>query len=171
MSDDPNTGPAPSTSSGTATPGAPTTLRMRPLDLTIPYQLQINWDMVTLQDINLHLSTFSLHTTPNSQLQFLTPVGKLFGSGGIEVLHREVQSWPYWFVDWSTKAAIDWSKTAGVQLHLNNEADIGLKPLRGVTLTAQGNLNLTWRPMDGTGKIEPSGGIYLKLNILELLPR
>jgi hypothetical protein len=160
-----------STSSSTSsTPGAPTTLRMRPLDLTSPYQLQIYWDMTTIQQMNLDLSHFTVHTTPNTQLQFLNPVGKLFGAGGIEVLHREVQTWPNWFVDWSTRAAIDWSKTAGVQLHLNNEAEIGLKPLRGVTLTAQGNLNLTWRPMDGTGKIEPSGGVYLKINILELLP-
>jgi flagellar hook assembly protein FlgD len=144
---------------------------MRPLDITVPYQLRIDWDMVTLQQMNLQLSQFSVHTTPNTQLQFLNPVGKLFGAGGIEVLHREVQSWPNWFVDWSTRATIDFSKSAGIQLHLNNQAEIGLRPLRGVSLTAQGNLNLTWRPMDGTGSIQPSGGVYLKINILELLPR
>jgi hypothetical protein len=160
MSDDPN-----------ASPNVPTTLRMRPLDLTVPYQLNMYWDMTTLQQINYELSSFSLHSQPNTQLQFLSPVGKLFGAGGVEVMHREVQSWPNWFFTWSTKAAVDFSKTAGIQLHLNNEADIGIKPLRGVSIFAQGNLNLTWRPMDGTGKIEPSGGIYFRLNILELLPR
>ncbi|HEY7626117.1 MAG TPA: peptidoglycan-binding domain-containing protein [Ilumatobacteraceae bacterium] len=158
-------------SSGSTGPATPTTLRMRPLDITVPYQLRIDWDMVTLQQMNLQLSQFSVHTTPNTQLQFLNPVGKLFGAGGIEVLHREVQSWPNWFVDWSTRATIDFSKSAGIQLHLNNQAEIGLRPLRGVSLTAQGNLNLTWRPMDGTGSIQPSGGVYLKINILELLPR
>lgn len=160
-----------SSSSSSSSPGAPTTLRMRPLNETVQYQLQIQWDMTTLQQMNLDLSHFSVHSTPNTQLQFLNPVGKLFGAGGIEVLHREVQSWPNWFVDWSMKATVDFSKSAGIQLHLNNEAEIGIKPLRGVSLTAQGNLNLTWQPQSGTGSIQPSGGIYLKLNILELLPR
>lgn len=166
-----SSGSSGSSGSGSSSPPTPTTLRMRPLDITVPYQLRIDWDMVTLQQMNLQLSQFSVHTTPNTQFQFLQPVGKLFGAGGIEVLHREVQSWPNWFVDWSTKATIDFAKSAGIQLHLNNEAEIGLRPLRGVSLTAQGNLNLTWRPMDGTGSIQPSGGVYLKINILELLPR
>lgn len=168
---DPASASSGSSSGSSSGPSAPTTLRMRPLDITTPFQLRIDWDLVTIQQMNLDLSHFSVHSTPNTQLQFLNPVGKLFGAGGIEVLHREVQSWPHWFVDWSTKAAIDWSSSAGIQLHLDNEAEIGLRPLRGVSLTAQGNLNLTWRPMDGTGKIEPSGGVFLKINILELLPK
>ena len=100
----------------TPTPGAPTTLRMRPLDLSVPWSLRIHWPDTTLNQLTLDLGNFSVHTTPNTQFRFLTPVGKLFGTGGIEVLHREVQSWPNWFGDWSTKATIDWSKTAGVHI-------------------------------------------------------
>ena len=153
-----------------ATPTTPTTLRMRPLDLTAPWKLTIDWPETTLLQLNLDLGTFTVHSTPNTQFRFLTPVGKLFGAGGIEVLHREVQSWPNWFLDWSTKATIDWSKTAGLELGDVNHATFGLRPLRGVTLTAEGNLDLKWRPMEGTGSITPSGGVYLKLDILKLLP-
>jgi len=158
-------------SSSSSTPGAPTTLRMRPLDLTAPWQLQIHWNEVTLQQLSLDLGNFTVHSTPNTQFRFLTPVGKLFGAGGIEVLHREVNSWPNWFVDWSTKATIDWSKTAGLQLCDVDHLTLGVRPLRGVSLTAEGNLDLKWRPMDGTGSITPSGGIYLKLDIAKLLPQ
>ncbi len=159
-----------STPSSTPTPGAPTTLRMRPLDLTVPWSLQIHWPETTLNQLTLDLGNFSVHSTPNTQFRFLTPVGKLFGAGGIEVLHREVQSWPNWFVDWSTRATIDWSKTAGLQIGDTNHLTFGLRPLRGVTLTAEGNLDLKWQPMQGTGGITPSGGVYLKLDILKLLP-
>ena len=163
---------ATSTSSSTSSSSSPspTTLRMRPLDLTTPYRLQIDWDMVTIQQMNLQLSTFSVHSTPNTQLQFLNPVGKLFGAGGIEVLHREVQSWPNWFVDWSTQATLDWSKNHGLELGVKDHVELGVRPLRGVKLTAEGNLDLKWRPMDGTGSITPSGGVFLKIDILELLP-
>ncbi len=161
--------PAPPPSSS-STPATPTTLRMRPLDLTVPWQLRIDWQEVTLQQLTLDLGKFTVHSTPNTQFRFLTPVGKLFGAGGIEVLHREVQSWPNWFFDWSTKATIDWSKTAGLQLGDENHLTIGVRPLRGVSVTAEGNLNLKWQPMEGTGSITPSGGVFLKLDILQLLP-
>lgn len=158
------------TSSSSTTPSTPTTLRMRPLDLTAPWQLRIDWPETTLNQLSLDLGNFTVHSTPNTQFRFLTPVGKLFGAGGIEVLHREVQSWPNWFVDWSTKATIDFSKNAGIQIGDANHVTFGLRPLRGVTLTAEGNLDLKWRPMEGTGSITPSGGVYLKLDILQLLP-
>ncbi|MEP7201902.1 MAG: hypothetical protein ABI894_04785 [Ilumatobacteraceae bacterium] len=48
---------------------------------------------------------------------------------------------------------------------------LGLRPFRGVTLTAEGNLNLKWQPMQDTGSVTPSGGVYLKIDILKLLPR
>lgn len=162
--------PASSSSSSSSTQSAPTTLRMRPLDLTVPWQLRIDWQDVTLQQLTLDLGKFTVHSTPNTQFRFLTPVGKLFGAGGIEVLHREVQSWPNWFFDWSTKATIDWSKTAGLQLGDENHLTIGVRPLRGVSVTAEGNLNLKWQPMQGTGSITLSGGVFLKLDILQLLP-
>lgn len=159
----------PAGGSTSSSPAAPTTLRMRSINTPTQYQLQINWDLITLQDMNLQLSSFSLHNSPNTQLQFLTPVGKLFGAGGIEVLHREVQSWPNWFVNWSIRATIDFANSKGLQLGLQNDAELGIRPLRGVTLKARGDLNMTWEPLNGTGSIKPSGGVFLTLDVLEVL--
>jgi peptidoglycan hydrolase-like protein with peptidoglycan-binding domain len=159
---------APGSSSGSTS--SPTTLHMRPINVTTQYQLQIDWDLITLQDLNLQLSNFNLTSTPNAQLHFLQPVGKLFGAGGIEVVHREVQSWPNWFVDWSTRATVDWAKGKGLQLGLQNDAELGLRPLRGVTIKARGDLNLTWEPMNGTGSIKPAGSIWITIDILKVLP-
>lgn len=163
-------GTSSSSSSSSSTPSSPTTLRMRPLDLTAPWQLRIDWPETTLHQVSSDLGNFTVHSTPNTQFRFLTPVGKLFGAGGIEVLHREVQSWPNWFVDWSTKATIDWAKNGGLQIGDTNHVTFGLRPLRGVSITAEGNLDLKWRPMEGAGSITPSGGVYLRLDILQLLP-
>ena len=159
-----------STSTPGTTPGVPTTLRMRPLDLTTPWSLRIHWTETTLNQLTLDLKNFSVHSTPNTQFRFLTPVGKLFGTGGIEVLHREVQSWPNWFADWSTKATIEWSTSKGLNIGDTNHLTFGLRPLRGVTLSAQGNLDLKWQPLQGTGSITPSGSINVTLDILKLLP-
>ena len=45
-----------------------------------------------------------------------------------------------------------------------------VRPLRGVSVTAEGNLNLKWQSMQGTGSITLSGGVFLKLDIVQLLP-
>src|SRR5687767_16029552 len=42
----------PAGTSASSTPGTPTTLRMRPIDLSVPYRLQLHWDETTLDDIN-----------------------------------------------------------------------------------------------------------------------
>lgn len=156
-------------SGGSTTPGAPTTLRMRPLDLSVPWRLRLHWDETTLDDINLQLSNFDLTSHPGASLEFLQPVGRLFGTGGIEVINRETRTWPNWFLTWSVRATADWSAQHGLEIGADNEVEIGLRPLRGVDITATGNLDLRWRPMEGTGSVEPSGSIMLNLDILELL--
>jgi hypothetical protein len=156
-------------SSGSSSPGAPTTLRMRPLDLTIPYKLQLHWDDTTLDDINLQLSTFDLRTQPGAQLNFLQPVGRLFGNGGIEVLNLELRTWPNWFARWSVQAVLDWDRQNGPVIGANNQAQLGIRPLRGVDLTVTGNLDLRWMPVPATGTASPSGSIMLNLDILELI--
>jgi hypothetical protein len=156
-------------SSSPSTPGAPTTLRMRPIDLTIPYRLQIHWDETTLDDINLQLSTFDLRSQPGAQLSFLQPVGRLFGNGGIEALNLELRTWPNWFARWSVQAVLDWDQQHGPVIGANNQVQLGIRPLRGVDLTATGNLNLRWMPTAGTGTAEPSGSIMLNIDILQLI--
>ena len=161
--------PGGGSSSSSTTPGAPTTLRMRPIDLTVPYRLQLHWDETTLDQINLQLSSFDLRTQPGAQLTFLQPVGRLFGNGGIEVLNLELRTWPNWFATWSVQAVLDWDRQHGPVIGADNQVQLGIRPLRGVDLTATGNLNLRWMPTSGTGSAEPSGTIMLNIDILQLI--
>jgi peptidoglycan hydrolase-like protein with peptidoglycan-binding domain len=159
----------PSGGSSSSTPGAPTTLRMRPIDTTVPFRLQLHWDETTINDINLQLSSFDLRSHPGAQLSFLQPVGRLFGNGGVEALNLELRTWPNWFATWSVQAVVDWDQNHGLVIGANNHAQIGIRPLRGVDITATGNLNLRFTPSTGTGTAEPSGSIMLNIDILHLL--
>ena len=152
-----------------STPGAPTTLRMRPIDTTVPYRLQLHWDDTTLDEINLQLSTFDLRSHPGAQLSFLQPVGKLFGNGGVEALNLELRTWPNWFATWSVQAVIDWDQQHGPVIGANTQLQLGFRPLRGVDLTATGDLQLRFTPSAGTGTAQPSGSIMLKIDILQLI--
>jgi Putative peptidoglycan binding domain len=155
--------------SSASTPGAPTTLRMRPIDTTVPYRLQLHWDDTTLDEINLQLSTFDLRSHPGAQLSFLQPVGKLFGNGGVEALNLELRTWPNWFATWSVQAVIDWDQQHGPVIGANTQLQLGIRPLRGVDLTATGDLQLRFTPSAGTGTAQPSGSIMLKIDILQLI--
>jgi hypothetical protein len=168
LEQDPGAASSPSSSSS-STPGAPTTLRMRPIDTTVPYRLQLHWDDTTLDEINLQLSTFDLRSHPGAQLSFLQPVGKLFGNGGVEALNLELRTWPNWFATWSVQAVIDWDQQHGPVIGANTQLQLGIRPLRGVDLTATGDLQLRFTPSAGTGTAQPSGSIMLKIDILQLI--
>jgi Putative peptidoglycan binding domain len=159
----------PAAATAPSTPGAPTTLRMRPIDTTVPYRLQLHWDDTTLDEINLQLSTFDLRSHPGAQLSFLQPVGKLFGNGGVEALNLELRTWPNWFATWSVQAVIDWDQQHGPVIGANTQLQLGIRPLRGVDLTATGDLQLRFTPSAGTGTAQPSGSIMLKIDILQLI--
>ena len=64
---------------------------------------------------------------------------------------------------------LDWDQQHGPVIGANNQAQLGIRPLRGVDLTATGNLNLRWMPTSGTGSAEPSGTIMLNIDILQLI--
>jgi peptidoglycan hydrolase-like protein with peptidoglycan-binding domain len=150
--------------------GPPSGVRLRPLDLSVPYSLKLHWDDTTLNQMNLDLQSLDLRTQPGSQLTFLQPVGKLFGNGGVEALNLELQTWPNWFLTWSVQAVAEWDQQHGPVLGADNEVQLGIRPLRGVDLTVTGNLDLRWQPLEGTGSAEPSGTVMININILELLP-
>lgn len=155
-------------SSGSQSPGAPTTLRMRPQEVTVPFRLILPFQDTTLEQINQNWGNFDLRTHQGAQLNYLQPVGKLFGNGGIEAIHREFKTWPNWFLTWSVQGIVAWDQKNGLVIGADNHGQIGVRPLRGVTVTVDGNLNLRI-PVGGDPTIKATGGAYLKLDILELL--
>ena len=156
-------------SSGSQSPGTPTTLRMRPQDLTIPFRLTLPFGDTTLDHMNQSWSNFDLRSHQGAQLSYLQPVGKLFANGGIEALNREIKTWPNWFLTWSIQGVVEWDQRNGLVIGANNHAQLGIKPLKGVEVVLDGNLNLRI-PVGGDPSIKATGGAYLKLNILELIP-
>lgn len=155
-------------SSGSQSPGTPTTLRMRPQDLTVPFRLTVPFQDITLDQLSQSWSNFDLRSHPGAKLSYLQPVGKLFGNGGIEALHLEVRTWPNWFLTWSIQGVVEWDKKNGLLIGENNHGTIGVRPLRGVEVVLDGNLNLRIPIGGGDPTIKATGGAYLKLNILEL---
>ena len=69
----------------------------------------------------------------------------------------------------SVQAVLDWDRQNGPVIGANNQAQLGIRPLRGVDLTVTGNLDLRWMPVPATGTASPSGSIMLNLDILELI--
>lgn len=156
-----------STGSGSQTPGAPTTLRMRPQELTVPFTLRVPFQDITLDALNQSWSNFDLRNQQGAQLSYLQPVGRLFGNGGIEALNLELRTWPNWFFTWSVQAVAEWDQRNGLVIGANNHGQLGVRPLRGVEVVLDGNLNLRI-PVGGDPTIKVTGGAYLRLNILEL---
>jgi hypothetical protein len=72
MSDDPSS----------STPPSPTTLRMRPISVSPPFRLTLDYQNVTFKDIDLQFR-LTLQSSPNAQLQILQSRW-LVGNGGIQ---------------------------------------------------------------------------------------
>jgi hypothetical protein len=160
--------PGSSSGSGSQSGGVPTTLRMRPQDLTVPYRLFLPFQDTTLEQMNQNWGNFDLRSHQGAQLNYLQPVGKLFGNGGIEALNREFKTWPNWYLTWSIQAIAEWDQKNGLVIGANNHAQLGVRPLRGVSVSVDGHLNLRI-PVGGDPTIKATGGAYLKIDILELI--
>jgi len=132
----------------------------QPVDKVVPFKLNLRWPDSTLDAINQDLLNLDLTSHPAAKLDFQLPVGKLISNGGIQLLHREIHGWSWW-LEWSTKGVLDYSKNKGIQLGTDNHAELGVRPVRGVDLTLEGNLKLRWAPVPATGDI--SGDVMLKL--------
>jgi Putative peptidoglycan binding domain len=142
--------------SAPATPGG----AAQPVTKVVPFTLKLRWQDTTFDQIHQDLLNLDLATHPAAKLDFQLPVGKLISNGGITLLHREIHGWSWW-LEWSTKGVLDYSKKNGIELGTDNHAELGVRPLRGVDLTLEGNLKLRWAPGPATGDI--SGDAMLKL--------
>jgi peptidoglycan hydrolase-like protein with peptidoglycan-binding domain len=141
----------------------PTPSSSAPVNLSVPFTLRTRWQDATLAQAHADLLRFDLATQPNTQLQFTSTVGRLFGNGGPQLLNLQLRKWD-WFLDWSTRATLDYSRSKGVELGVDNHADLGVRPLRGLELSVEGNLNLRWAPQTATGSLSFDTMFWVKLN-------
>ncbi len=138
------------------------------IDLTVPFTLKTRWQDATFEQIQQDLGQFDLTSHPTAKLKYHSPIGKTFGQGGLQLINQEIRGWNWW-LEWSTKGTLDFTKKNGIDLGVDNHAELGVRPLRGVELTVEGNLKMTWDPINTKGDIQSGGMLWLKLNIDQLL--
>lgn len=137
---------------------------VQPLRLQIPFDLWLQWQNTTMEQMVGDFGGFDLRTHPGAQLRLGggTSVSPMAGNGSVELLNREIRLWPNWFLNHSHRFTLDWSQQHGFDLGLENEAEFGVRPLRNVELFLRGNLNLHYTPQDHSGAIDWYGGAHLR---------
>ncbi|HVK26070.1 MAG TPA: peptidoglycan-binding domain-containing protein [Actinokineospora sp.] len=133
-----------------------------PVDLRIPAQLHLHWDDTTLERMLQDFDSFDLATHPGARLTLGAGAGPLAGNGSVQLFNREIPLWRNWFVTETTRLTLDWSRDHGFELGLDNEAEFGVRPLRNVDIFIRGDLDLKWRPQEGTGSAEWGGSLNLR---------
>ncbi len=140
-----------------AAPGTTT-----PLDLRVPFSLRLHWDQTTIDQMLLDFDNFDLAQLPNAQLTLQGPVGPLAGNGSVQLLNREFRFWRNWFLKETTELTLDWSRSRGFELGLDNEVEFGIRPLRNVDIFLRGDFDVKWRPEDASGDVTFGGSINLR---------
>jgi hypothetical protein len=135
-----------------------------PVDLRVPFELQLRWDELQLDLMLDEFQRLDLTSHPSARLTFPEPVGRLFGNGGMRWLEYEFQTNPTVFVEATTRAIIGWSSSQGLELGADNQLDAGLR-FRGFDLFLSGELDARVHPMEPSGSISGAGTINIRLNI------
>jgi hypothetical protein len=142
-------------STGTTTPQSP-------IDLRVPFRLQLNWPDTTLERVLQDFDNFDLATAPNARLTLDGGANRLAGNGAVQLFNREIPLWRNWFLSETTKFTLEWSRQHGFELGLDNEAEFGVRPLRNLDLFIQGDLDVKWRPEEGSGSVDWGGSLNLR---------
>jgi Putative peptidoglycan binding domain len=142
--------------------GAGQTGAKNPVDLRVPFVLEMTWDQITLEDLNKGWAQFDLSKVPKLSLKYQSPIGKLIGNGGVQLLNKEFTFWDSWFLNWSTKIVFDYAKDKGIRLGTDNHVDLGIRPMKNLTLKLEGDMNFKWAPADAKGDMYLYGGLKLE---------
>ncbi|UVS77763.1 peptidoglycan-binding protein [Actinokineospora sp. UTMC 2448] len=141
----------------------PSSTRLQPLNLRIPFHLWLRWEETTIERMLDDFRDFDLTTHPGAQLRLNgSGVGPLAGNGSVELLNREIRLWPNWFLRHTHQFTLDWSRAHGFELGLDNEADFGVRPMRNFEITLHGEFNLQWTPRENRGDFDWYVGPRLK---------
>ncbi len=150
-------------------PAAPPAATGGPLALTVPFEFRLHWPETTLDRMLQDFDSFDLATHPGARLTLGGgQATRLAGNGGVQLFNREVPLWRNWFLTEATRVTLDWSRAGGVDLGLDNEAELRWRPLRGVELFLHGDLDLNWQPEVGEGAVKWGviGGFRLTIDVL-----
>lgn len=137
---------------------------VQPLDLRIPFELWLRWQDTTVDLMVQDFRNFSVGAHPGAQLRLGggSALGPLAGNGSVELLNREIRLWPNWFLNHTHRFTLDWSRTQGFELGLENEAEFGYRPLRNVELFLRGEFTLKYFPQEHSGDVDWSIGPQLR---------
>jgi hypothetical protein len=156
---EPPEAPAPDDSSHTA---------QDPIDLRIPFELELNWDEIRLQQMLQEFSQLRLEDHPSARLTFPQPVSQLFGNAGVKWLELEFNQHPQVYLDITTRAIIGWSNSQGLELGADNEVEAGLR-FRRFDLFVSGELDARLHPMVPSGSISGAGTLNLRFRFGEII--
>jgi hypothetical protein len=146
-------------------PPAPTTLRMRPISVSTPFQLTLDYQNVNLQAIDLHLSSFNLQSSPNAQLKIPASVSKLIGNGGIQLLNTSLPQVGPFIVHSAITATGHWADSQGLVLDTKFNGDISALVFNGVRIRVDGQFNFHWAPATATGTVDWATGFRVEFDL------
>lgn len=138
-----------------------------PIDLRVPFELQMNWDELRAEDLLREFTDLKLDQQPGLQLRFLDDVGPLFANGGKTWLELEFNNHPQLYVDLSTRAIIGWAGDKGLELGADNELEAGLR-FRALDIFVTGEMDFRLHPMVPSGSISGAGMLNLRLRLGEI---
>ncbi|MGW5052377.1 peptidoglycan-binding domain-containing protein [Actinokineospora sp. NPDC004072] len=137
----------------------------QPIDLHFPVQLWLRWPETTFERVVDDFRDFDLTTHPNAQLQIGgSGVGPLAGNGAVELLNREIRLWPNWFLRHTHQFTLDWSHEHGFELGLENEGEIGYRPVRNLEMLIQGQVGMRYFPQEKRGELDWGVGVQLRMH-------
>jgi hypothetical protein len=148
-----------------STPPAPSTLRMRPISVSQPFQLTLNYQNVSFQDIDLHLSSFNLQASPNAQLHIPSSVSKLVGNGGIQLLNQSLPQVGPFIIHGAVTATGHWADSQGLVLDTKFNGDITALVFSGVRVRLDGQFNFHWAPASATGSVDWATGLRVEFDL------
>ena len=138
-----------------------------PIDLRVPFELQMKWDDIDLDEMLREFTDLKIDQTPGLKLTFLDEVGPLFANGGKTWLELEFNNNPQLYIDLSTQAIIRWAGDNGVEIGADNQIEAGLR-FRAVDIFVSGDLDVRLQPMVRTGSIQGAGMLNLRLRLGEI---
>jgi hypothetical protein len=159
-----NSNPVGGSAPAGTTPGAGTPVG--PINLQVPFTLQLQYFNMNFSQLNAQLSSFQLPTSPpTARLTFPSSVSKLIGNGGIQLINTSIPLLGPSIAHLTATATGHWAASQGLVLDAKFNGDINLFDFRGITMSVTGGVNFHWAPGPAQGSVDWNGGLQLKVDL------